>query len=188
MDKTINQFGLDIEKQRTDLSKARIAANQMVSENPSGFTLSPNGKSTEIHELQHAIQEREGFSPGGSSAMAFSNPEAWEIYKGLLGDMHTPMLIKDYAKQAWGTDSITQELSDAYKQYVKQTKSAITPEIDRAAQETAGKEYYRRLAGEAEARATQARIPLDAAQRRALFPEDSYDVPINQLIIRGLLK
>lgn len=46
---------------------------------------------------------------------------------------------------------------------------------------------YRLLAGEAEARATQARIPLDAAQRRALFPEDSYDVPINQLIIRGLL-
>jgi hypothetical protein len=48
-------------------------------------------------------------------------------------------------------------------------------------------EAYRRLAGEAEARATQARIPLTAEQRLATFPEDSYDVPMNQLIIRGLL-
>ena len=51
-----------------------------------------------------------------------------------------------------------------------------------------GRENYKRLAGEAEARATQARLPLNALQRRALFPEDSYDVPVNQLIIRGLLK
>jgi len=29
--------------------------------------------------------------------------------------------------------------------------------------------------------------PAGTAQRRALFPEDSYDVPVNQLIIRGLL-
>lgn len=45
-------------------------------------------------------------------------------------------------------------------------------------------ENYRRLAGEAEARATEARRLLDTAQRRALFPEDSYDVPIDELIIR----
>ena len=50
-----------------------------------------------------------------------------------------------------------------------------------------GRENYKRLAGGAEARATQARLPLNALQRRALFPEDSYDVPVNQLIIRGLL-
>jgi hypothetical protein len=136
------------------------------------------------HEVQHGVQDIEGFARGGSSAMSFSDPEAWSIYKGLLGKMHTPMPIEDYAKQAWGTGSITQEVADAYKQYVKQIKSGITPEIDRAAQETAAKEYYKRLAGEAEARATQSRIGLDDAQRRALFPEDSYDVPINQLIVR----
>lgn len=28
---------------------------------------------------------------------------------------------------------------------------------------------------------------LNAAQRRELFPLDSYDVPVDQLIIRGLL-
>lgn len=47
-----------------------------------------------------------------------------------------------------------------------------------------GFDAYRRLAGEVEARATQARLPLNAAQRRALFPEDSYDVPISELIFK----
>lgn len=45
-------------------------------------------------------------------------------------------------------------------------------------------EQYRRLAGEAEARAVQARLNLTPAQRRALFPEESYDVPVNQLIVK----
>lgn len=47
---------------------------------------------------------------------------------------------------------------------------------------------YRNLAGEAEARATQARMMMDAAQRRATFPADSYDVPLEQLILRRPLK
>ena len=46
---------------------------------------------------------------------------------------------------------------------------------------------YNRLAGEAEARAVEARMNLNAAQRRALFPLDSYDVPVDQLIVRGLI-
>jgi len=75
--------------------------------------------SAALHEMQHAIQKREGMSGGGN-------------LKGLS--------IGDYAK----------------------------------------------LAGEAEARATQARIPLNAAQRRAKFPLDSYDVPIESLILKGV--
>lgn len=75
-------------------------------------------KSVGLHELQHAIQHKEGFAKGGS-----------------LSDMPS--------------------LAD-----------------------------YRNLAGEAEARATQARMGMDAAQRRATFPYDSYDVPINQLIVK----
>ncbi len=47
-----------------------------------------------------------------------------------------------------------------------------------------GFDAYRNLAGEAEARATQSRMNLTPEQRRALFPEDSYDVPIDKLILR----
>lgn len=45
-------------------------------------------------------------------------------------------------------------------------------------------DMYQKLAGEAEARATQARMGMDATQRRAVFPYDSYDVPLNQLITK----
>jgi hypothetical protein len=80
-----------------------------------------SGKSTNLHELQHAIQQRENFSSGGSPEM-FLNQES------------------------------------PYDQ-------------------------YRRLAGEVEARATQARMNLTPQQRRSLFPEESYDVPIRELIV-----
>jgi hypothetical protein len=48
-------------------------------------------------------------------------------------------------------------------------------------------DLYRRLAGEAEARAVQARIDIPKEELRKRFPLESYDVPIDQLIIRGLL-
>lgn len=78
-----------------------------------------DGKSTMLHELQHAIQQREGFAMGGSP-----------------GDM--PLIFED-------------------------------------------------LAARNEARATQARMNMTPDERRATFPYDSYDVPVNQLIVRSLL-
>jgi hypothetical protein len=55
-----------------------------------------------------------------------------------------------------------------------------------------GVEAYKRLAGEAEARLTQRRIPLTDAERRANFPYEygtdyGLDVPFNELIVQGLL-
>jgi len=44
-----------------------------------------------------------------------------------------------------------------------------------------GFQNYLRAAGEAEARAVQARRNLSMQERRNLFPLDSYDVPINEL-------
>lgn len=144
-------------------------------------------RSTILHELQHAIQQHEGFARGGSSTMAFlpQNKEAFALLAQKRREMHTPLSLDEYTRQAWGMDAPTDEVRKAYADYVKTIKqTALSPAADRAAQEWAGKEYYRRLAGEAEARATQARMNLNAAQRRALFPEDSYDVPLNNLIIR----
>ena len=98
--------------------------------------------SVAIHEMQHAVQQKEGWAKGGSTESFGSIPFTEAKNAGLIG----------------------KNLSDVQIKY----------------------QLYRRLAGEAEARATQARIPLDATQRRAMFPEDSYDVPIKDLIIRGL--
>jgi hypothetical protein len=44
---------------------------------------------------------------------------------------------------------------------------------------------YRRLAGEAEARAVQKRMDYTPEQRREVFPFDDYDVPRDKLIVRG---
>ena len=44
-------------------------------------------------------------------------------------------------------------------------------------------EQYMRSGGEAESRATQARMNLDMEQRRATFPEESYDRPTQDLIL-----
>lgn len=48
-------------------------------------------------------------------------------------------------------------------------------------------EQYRRQMGEAEARAAAARRMLTPEQRRQLFPEDSYDMPIADLLYRDPL-
>lgn len=48
-------------------------------------------------------------------------------------------------------------------------------------------EQYRRQMGEAEARAAAARRMLTPEQRRQLFPEDSYDMPITDLLYRDPL-
>jgi hypothetical protein len=45
-------------------------------------------------------------------------------------------------------------------------------------------DLYRRLAGEAEARAVQKRRNLTNEERKAIFPLESYDVPIKDLIFR----
>lgn len=145
-------------------------------------------RKTALHEVQHNIQDVEDWAKGGSSMMAFANKEAHSILGKMRQNMTKAMPIEEYAKQAWGSAKVTPEIiSDYEKSYLPSIKK-ISPEIDRMTQETAAKEYYKRLAGEAEARATQSRMNLDANQRRALFPEDSYDVPIDQLIIRGLLQ
>ena len=83
---------------------------------------------------------------------------------------------------------------NAYKEPAE-TRGALLHELQHAIQkregmatgggfDAEGADIYRRLAGEAEARAVQARMNLTPAQRRALFPLDSYDVPLDQLIYR----
>lgn len=112
----IQNIGLDLTgkakggayAEKTNISPEAIALGQ-----------SKDQKSTLLHEMQHAIQQRENFVRGGS--------------------------LKDFSGDF---------------------------------------EMYRRLAGEAEARATQARMNMTPEQRRAVFPLDSYDVPIDQLIFK----
>jgi hypothetical protein len=127
-----------------------------------------------LHELQHVIQRNEGFAKGGSPSNVLD-----EYYSGINKQLSSlakemdslPEFERkfDQAKQAEFN-----VLQSKYQELMNQKLSANAEEA------------YQRLAGEAEARAVQSRMNMTPAQRRATFPEESYDVPMNELIIRGL--
>jgi hypothetical protein len=121
-------------------------------------------KSISLHELQHAIQGREGWANGGSPEI-FSGKAKTDALKELSEKATRGLDPNSVAAQA-ARDKLFNDLAndDAFGYEQK---------------------LYRRLAGEAEARATQARMNMNAEQRKAVYPLDSYDVPLDQLIIHG---
>jgi hypothetical protein len=128
-------------------------------------------KSAMLHELQHAIQQREGFATGGSPVLL--QKEIDDLKKAF--DIASARLAE--AKDPIAKSNALQEMS-FYGLRLGEKKK----EIGRT-----GTEAYRRMAGEAEARAVQARMNMTPAQRSQVFPLESYDVPKEQLIIRGLI-
>jgi hypothetical protein len=134
-----------------------------------------------LHELQHAIQQREGFASGGSPEQFKSLNDTFEMFSK-LADKNLAAFHE--AKKAGGIHPV----SGFSAKLLKERADASAKEADNLLKQGASydtNESYRRLAGEAEARATQARMNMTAEQRRATFPEESYDVPLNELIIRG---
>jgi hypothetical protein len=153
------------------------------------------GVSSALHEVSHAIQTREGFAPGGSSLMAFKDPQAFDVLKEVRASMSTPTSKEVYRIDAgWSPEDVgTKAFEDAYKQYVKYIKDqSKTPEFDRLVQERAANVYYERLLGEAEARAVESRRLWTPEQRLQGIPSQSYErigepggvIPLEKLIIK----
>ena len=131
-------------------------------------------KSTMLHELQHAIQQREGFGRGGNPGM-FPTP--------LINDAKT---IADELAQGVDRMTINRWFKSTYGRSPDPAAWDLAehPMIDRMVADDPV-ENYARLAGEAEARAVQARMKMSPEERRATYPADSYDRPIDQLIIHS---
>lgn len=170
-------------------------------------------KSTMLHELQHAIQQREGFARGGNPEM-FNQQKDAELARDALDWARELRRIRSTQP---GMDSIAAE-NKAIQDYQQMGALEFVPSreardlarqpgvlfdspnayqsasdlealskmygLDQRTTPYTAQEAYRRLAGEAEARATQARMNMTPAERRATFPYESYDVPLNQLIVR----
>lgn len=129
-----------------------------------------------LHELQHAIQETEGFAKGG-------NPQQFIAeYNRVLRDYNDQIdAINEQLKRAVGTpryDELLQERSYLVKEIQK-----IEGAHGFGAQEK-GHDTYRRLAGEAEARAVQARRNFPAGLRAQRPFWEDFDVPESEQIIR----
>lgn len=156
-----------------------------------------DGKSTMLHELQHAIQQREGFARGGSERAAadVAADMIADKQKRIRDIQNTPEFAQAHAlSEKMGWDAIEGRIP--FAQYEKTLGDhpghPLLQEWGKLQEwmrtkPTSGHDAYRRLAGEAEARATQTRMGMTPAERRATFPYDSYDVPVDQLIVRGLL-
>jgi hypothetical protein len=136
-------------------------------------------RSSALHEMQHAIQGVEGWSPGGSPMMAFKDPRSFDILNSLRQTALTPMSFEDYAQRF----AHVSDLNKGYEQY-KSSIPGIVKKMDRDLQTDAANEYYRRLAGESEARATQARRDMGNAERAQTPLSETFDVPLSDQIVK----
>jgi len=123
-------------------------------------------KGTNLHELQHAIQQREGFARGGSpEGMTYAGLKQKQgaIVQKMLDDFRAGKDTSVLEKELSGVDSLIHEY-----------QTTGTSDFD----------LYKRLAGEAEARLTQARMNLTPEQRLAQYPVSQFDVPVENQIVR----
>lgn len=137
-------------------------------------------KSPALHELQHAIQQREGWARGGNAAE-------------MADRMPSEQAIND-AKVLRARVDRGESLGEARAWFLNTLGRDAVPEASALAEEMGTRalhempatpdEAYRRLAGEAEARAVQKRMNYTPEQRTAVYPFDDYDVPVNSLIVR----
>lgn len=123
------------------------------------------------HELQHAVQAKEGFASGGS-------PDRMTV---LLENM-----AKQKREEARNFFSATNDPTARQKglDLEKEARQLEDQAMLAYHSEDAKFDLYNKLSGEAEARAVQERLNMTDAERRAKFPYQSYDVPINELIVR----
>jgi hypothetical protein len=187
------------EKPTTDISAFRQGRIDLGTQQPK------DAKSALLHELQHPIQEKEGFAKGGTPEPSVRQADAIleldpiideyrELWRSLRGQERpkTPLGLSLKETDIEDFYESVRELKDPN---LRKRFEEILNKIDVKRQNLFGPdegvlaqqrsiEEYRKLAGEAEARATQARMGLTQQQRRELFPAQSYDIPLNELTIR----
>ena len=126
-------------------------------------------KSVMVHEMQHAIQTRENFARGGSpNEYSDIANKIREHQKAFNYALEQRMNTKDPVAK----DNLAQVMSfHGIKMGELKNKFGANQN-----------DFYKRIAGEAEARAAQKRMNLSDEDRRRIFPLHSYDVPIKDLI------
>jgi Large polyvalent protein associated domain 23/ADP-Ribosyltransferase in polyvalent proteins len=145
-----------------------------------------------LHEIQHAIQNREGFATGGDPSKGLDNAllESQRLIKQaqalMAKEPNAPKLDELMEQVSTGKiDGPTFEreyerILSSFKHYddIKRLNEAAGAIMNSPT------EAYRRLAGEAEARNVQTRMQWTPEQRRATPPWETLDVPEDELIVR----
>ena len=154
--------------------------------------------SSALHELQHAIQDREGWAQGGSPK-TFKNK--YVANRARLNFLENEPDIKkvndeysrninailddatDYKDAELKIKDLEEELMRNYPGFAEQQK--VLRQLKGS--DSTGIKPYRRLTGEAQSRATQDRMNLNMQQRRDSYPLAKgllADIPLKDLISR----
>lgn len=169
-------------------------------------------KSVALHELQHAIQEIEGFSPGGSPGdfknLDLSNVRQSEIRNELqsiydtnpefYGNVLRANQLQNAVVEKYGpinrmqydeSDPLVQEWWDTIdkRDSFPESKewSALSRDlraIERNPVVISPVDQYKRLAGEAEAALTQVRADMSPTERAQEYPLDNLVIPIKSQV------
>lgn len=137
------------------------------------------GKSVSLHELQHAIQNQEGWARGGS----LEQPKSYYVDQEILGRIKKKMSNYLDDRVSSGNDISTNILNkDPEWLVLERERNELLKTAPKSPMEA-----YRRLTGEAQSRATENRMNLNMQQRRDTYPlagDKLSDIPLNQLINR----
>jgi hypothetical protein len=141
------------------------------------------------HELQHAIQNKENWAMGGSPDTTLSDPLLKETIRLNLSDKLKSMdetvsnsALSDFGMNVSEMSPLQREI--ARTSLLKETRDGNTFQIPK---NLTPYQLYRRLTGEAQARATQDRMNMNMQQRRDTYPLAGgklSDIPLDQLINR----
>jgi len=126
-----------------------------------------------LHEVQHAIQEIEGFAKGGNlmSAKASMTAEEQVELSNLYADLKDLQELRDDAE--YGTET-------------RRSAQKSINEIKKRIEELSPQRRYERLAGEVEARNVQSRMGMTPEQRRESTLQETEDVPREDQIITNV--
>lgn len=182
-------------KQYPNLKQLRVVFDSSMQKgengsfNPKTFTLTLNPRlsqgemrSTILHEVQHGIQNIEGFARGGSPTVM-----AKDVFPTL----------REIKAERDNLRATIEELSKPFQRgerSYEETMKTIKPLMEKA--DLLEQEYqnlaaygqyydkYKRLSGEIEARDVQAREALSPQQRRYTQPYASQNIPLKDQIVR----
>lgn len=137
------------------------------------------------HEIQHAIQQKEGWAKGGSVAGMF---QIMTKNKARVHFLNTELskIAKEWDKftSSYGTPKMGMEKQ--YNQLRKQFDDAMEEKLNIAQYAfSEPNDLYKRLAGEAESRDTEARMLMTEAERMRTQPLESTGLGLNDLIVQG---
>ena len=127
-------------------------------------------RSLMLHELQHAIQQREGFAGGANPNGPYPAGVREQMIRNQFEELKA-LTKYDPTNPYSSPNTLTDE--ELLQRAIRNTD----------AENGVGRmQAYRLSAGEAEARAVQSRINMTPEQRLQKFPLESYDVPVGSLL------